>query len=636
MYWRINLFMITVCCFCKQYACDSYHHPAGNRDLKIKGDHHVRHSLQSCSLRKQPHNSTCPYSEDRRTANMLQTRAKRSAKRKKLRKRHSRRSANREPKLIPLYNSTMSFDANSRVLFEENVEHYVELLVVADSIMKDFHGSDLNRYINVLTSIVASIYNNYTIGDNINIVLKNVMVLDSPEIGPKISENAAGTLANFCQWQYRIFGNNGHDIALLLTRNNLCRSPGKCDTLGLAEVGTLCDPVRSCAIAEDNGLSTAFTIAHELGHLFNLPHDNEARCKKYKAPDDTFEHHMMSSTLDYLNHPWAWSTCSTIELTKYLASGGGLCLKNKPRLVRYLQSSQAKFAHQPGVLYSLDEQCTHTFGHGSRRCPYSYNLHNESETEDVLCKRLWCTSPDNDANHACRTQHMPWADGTSCGHGRWCKKGMCRRKAELLPVDGGWGGWQPFDRCSRSCGGGIQLSTRICDSPHPQNGGKRCPGYRTRYRSCNVQECEDGSDFRAQQCHRFDGNNFHIAGVPRDIQWVPKYLEVDFESKCKLMCQVPSNPALYFTLASLVVDGTKCHPGSTDLCVNGQCVPAGCDNIIGSTKRRDMCGVCGGDGSLCEVVSGAYFDHSAQRYGYHHVATINKGELIYFVLLNFL
>lgn len=36
---------------------------------------------------------------------------------------------------------------------------------------------------------------------------------------------------------------------------------------GLAELGTVCDPYRSCSLSEDNGLSTAFTIAHELGHV---------------------------------------------------------------------------------------------------------------------------------------------------------------------------------------------------------------------------------------------------------------------------------------------------------------------------------------------------------------------------------
>ena len=37
---------------------------------------------------------------------------------------------------------------------------------------------------------------------------------------------------------------------------------------GLAELGTMCDMHRSCSINEDNGLSAAFTIAHELGHVW--------------------------------------------------------------------------------------------------------------------------------------------------------------------------------------------------------------------------------------------------------------------------------------------------------------------------------------------------------------------------------
>ena len=36
---------------------------------------------------------------------------------------------------------------------------------------------------------------------------------------------------------------------------------------GLAELATMCDPERSCSIIEDNGISAAYTIAHELGHV---------------------------------------------------------------------------------------------------------------------------------------------------------------------------------------------------------------------------------------------------------------------------------------------------------------------------------------------------------------------------------
>lgn len=54
-------------------------------------------------------------------------------------------------------------------------------------------------------------------------------------------------------------------------REQICRNANqkKCDTLGLAELGTMCRP-SSCAIVQDNGLSAAFTIAHELGHVYVL------------------------------------------------------------------------------------------------------------------------------------------------------------------------------------------------------------------------------------------------------------------------------------------------------------------------------------------------------------------------------
>lgn len=41
-----------------------------------------------------------------------------------------------------------------------------------------------------------------------------------------------------------------------------------CVFAGLAELGTMCSPERSCSIVEDNGISAAYTIAHELGHVY--------------------------------------------------------------------------------------------------------------------------------------------------------------------------------------------------------------------------------------------------------------------------------------------------------------------------------------------------------------------------------
>lgn len=52
--------------------------------------------------------------------------------------------------------------------------------------------------------------------------------------------------------------------SLFLCHQDLCGTI-TCDTLGMADVGTMCDPKRSCSVIEDDGLPSAFTTAHELG-----------------------------------------------------------------------------------------------------------------------------------------------------------------------------------------------------------------------------------------------------------------------------------------------------------------------------------------------------------------------------------
>lgn len=55
-------------------------------------------------------------------------------------------------------------------------------------------------------------------------------------------------------------------MSLVTCPQDLCGAT-TCDTLGMADVGTMCDPKRSCSVIEDDGLPSAFTTAHELGEL---------------------------------------------------------------------------------------------------------------------------------------------------------------------------------------------------------------------------------------------------------------------------------------------------------------------------------------------------------------------------------
>lgn len=59
------------------------------------------------------------------------------------------------------------------------------------------------------------------------------------------------------------------------------------------------------------------------------------------------------------------------------------------------------------------------------------------------------------------------------------------------PIDGGWGPFGSWSKCTAPCGGGFRLRRRICDSPLPQNGGAECNGCNIDYETCNIQKCPE-------------------------------------------------------------------------------------------------------------------------------------------------
>ncbi|XP_063110653.1 A disintegrin and metalloproteinase with thrombospondin motifs 20 isoform X1 [Cavia porcellus] len=485
---------------------------------------------------------------------------------------------------------------------------YVEVMVTADAKMVRHHGQNLQHYVLTLMSIVAAIYKDSSIGNLINIVIVKLVIIHNEQEGPVISFNAATTLRNFCLWQQtqNVLDDSHpyhHDTAVLITREDICGAREKCDTLGLAELGTLCDPLRSCSISEENGLSAAFTIAHELGHVFNVPHDDSFKCKEV---GNKHQYHVMASTLNYDSSPWTWSKCSQRYITEFLDTGHGECLLDKPNGRIYDLSSQL-----PGLMYDVNKQCELMFGPGSQVCPYLKQ-----------CRRLWCTRAD-DVRKGCRTHHMPLADGTNCGPGMHCRHGLCvNKEMETRPVDGEWGPWGPYSPCSRTCGGGIKSTTRLCNRPEPRNGGKYCVGRRMKFRSCNTDSCPKGKqDFREKQCSDFDGIHFNINGLSSNVRWLPKYSGIAIKDRCKLYCRVAGTTNFY-QLKDRVDDGTPCGTETNDICVQGLCRQAGCDHVLNSKAKRDKCGVCGGDNSSCRTMAGVF---NSAHYGYNIVVKIPKG-----------
>ncbi|XP_030827982.1 A disintegrin and metalloproteinase with thrombospondin motifs 9 [Strongylocentrotus purpuratus] len=350
-------------------------------------------------------------------------------------------------------------------------------------------------------------------------------------------------------------------------------------------------------------------MAHELGHVFNMLHDSNFKCQSDIVAG---KYAVMAPTLNYHSSPWKWSKCSRNQLTEFLDLGYGECLLDKPTGPRSLPVSH------PGEVYNITQQCELVFGTGSTLCTYM------TETPKRTCKRLWCTGYSRGVQTGCRTQHMPWADGTPCGSHHWCSHGECREKEQHTEViDGQWGKWGEYSECSRTCGGGVKEAMRNCDNPAPGNGGKYCIGRRLRFRSCSTQDCPEGSqDFREKQCSEFNGSNPPINGVPPNVRWVPKYEGVQLHDRCKLYCRV-SHSSAYYELKKKVRDGTKCDPDNDDICVQGQCRQAGCDHVLSSNAKRDECGVCGGDNSACRRERRTY---NHVRHGYTKIITIPSGS----------
>ncbi|KAL1769958.1 A disintegrin and metalloproteinase with thrombospondin motifs 4 [Sigmodon hispidus] len=500
-----------------------------------------------------------------------------------------------------------------------SLSRFVETLVVADDKMAAFHGTGLKRYLLTVMAAAAKAFKHPSIRNPVSLVVTRLVILGSGQEGPQVGPSAAQTLRSFCAWQRGLntpedSDPDHFDTAILFTRQDLC-GVSTCDTLGMADVGTVCDPARSCAIVEDDGLQSAFTAAHELGHVFNMLHDNSKPCVSLNGNGGS-SRHVMAPVMAHVDPEEIWSPCSARFITDFLDNGYGHCLLDKPEAPLHLPATF------PGKDYDADRQCQLTFGPDSHHCPQL----------PPPCAALWCSGHLN--GHAmCQTKHSPWADGTPCGPTQACMGGRCLHLDQLkdfnIPQAGGWGPWGPWGDCSRSCGGGVQFSSRDCTRPVPRNGGKYCEGRRTRFRSCNTDNCPSGSElslaialtFREEQCAAYNHRTDLFKSFPGPMDWVPRYTGVALRDQCKLTCQARAL-GYYYVLEPRVADGTPCSPDSSSVCVQGRCIHAGCDRIIGSKKKFDKCMVCGGNGSSCSKQSGSF---KKFRYGYSDVVTIPAG-----------
>uniref|UniRef100_A0A8C2HGG6 ADAM metallopeptidase with thrombospondin type 1 motif 7 n=1 Tax=Cyprinus carpio TaxID=7962 RepID=A0A8C2HGG6_CYPCA len=482
-----------------------------------------------------------------------------------------------------------------------STEKWVETLVVADPKMVEYHGSKgVVSYVLSVMNIVAGLFRDASIGNAINIAVVRLILLEKDEEDLKITHHADNSLNSFCKWQKGINMKDDdhpvhHDVAVLITRKDICAAINKpCETLGLSHVAGMCQPLRSCSINEDTGLTLAFTIAHELGHNFGIQHDGNGNdCEPIgKRP------FIMSPQLLYGTSPPNWSRCSREYITRFLDRGWGWCLDDPP-----VRNDLEMHSAPPGVLYSAAHQCKLQYGSSSLLC----------DDVDNICSTLWCTVAST-----CHSRLDGAVDGTKCGEGKWCFDGECVEMGfRPKSVNGGWDSWSEWSRCTRTCGVGVQNAQRECVNPVPKYGGKYCLGERRRYRTCYRDPCPaDEPSFRHIQCSRF--NTIPYKG--KFYKWIHVNNRVN---PCELHCR-PVNEHFSERMLDTVIDGTQCYEGSQnrDICINGIC-KVGCDYEIDSDAVEDQCGVCHGNGSTCETVRKTFED--SEGLGYVDIGLIPEG-----------
>uniref|UniRef100_A0A8C2Z0N7 ADAM metallopeptidase with thrombospondin type 1 motif 2 n=1 Tax=Cyclopterus lumpus TaxID=8103 RepID=A0A8C2Z0N7_CYCLU len=491
---------------------------------------------------------------------------------------------------------------SSAIIKKQPAVNHTEVLLAVDYSVLLFHGRDhIQKYLLTLMNIVNEIYQDHSLGANVNVVLVRIIMLSPSKSQELISVgNPKKSLENVCGWSYLQHREQNdaeqHDHTIYLTRQEF----GPSGMQGYAPVTGMCHLHRSCVLVFEDGFSSAFVAAHETGHVLGMEHDGEAN----DCADDVPLGSIMSPRVQATFHQYHWSRCSWRELHKYLHTYD--CLRDDPFNHDWPDQPQL-----PGFQYSMDQQCRFDFGPGYSLCTAYTTLDH--------CKQLWCSDYNNP--FYCKTKKGPPLDGTKCGPGKHCFKGFCRQLTpDLLRQDGGWGTWSQFGSCSRTCGGGVRFRARRCDTPAPANGGRTCFGNSYEFQLCSQEECPPLTDFRSDQCKVWNPFMEH-EGIKH--HWLP-YQHPDPDERCRLYCQSKETAAVV-SINRMVHDGTQCsYDDAHSVCVQGECEHVGCDGQIASDHQEDRCGVCGGDNSSCKIIKGN-FTRSTKKPGYLKILEIPKG-----------
>lgn len=197
-------------------------------------------------------------------------------------------------------------------------------------------------------------------------------------------------------------------------------------------------------------------------------------------------------------------------------------------------------AHPNGDPYRAEGDCNsyYTCDNGIE------NLHScESEQVFNPLYRL-CDWPENVPECSCFPNEQPSVNTNDCSTYLQCgevvpcldnkvfdtRYNYCSSEPDVpncgTVVNGEWSEWSEYGECSVECGGGVQIRTRDCNNPAPENGGLDCVGNSTETQECNTCACvtvtttvtvtETVEYDPHPNCYTVDFNGFNQGQVPED------------------------------------------------------------------------------------------------------------------------
>ena len=290
-----------------------------------------------------------------------------------------------------------------------NIETYI---IVNPNAMR-LQGGNIKDFVLKIMAETNQIYHYSSLTPNLNVVVRGFEEISETEIKLNTSEEAKCHLylETFRLYKTELFKKKGApepDVTIYVTDRVLCDIYSRCSVLGCAYTGFICSE-RSAIILCRYDQDTATTLAHELGHLLGMDHNEDVTCAQYGGSPNDKKDLMSTFDQDFKVNDVHWTACNVAQMGKLFQAGKHKCLLDRPT-VNMLDNYQLSRSRRSPL--SHNGQCKLIYGRGWKYCKEISN-----------CSAIFCSPTPNQDD--CVTDGNGLADGTECGVNKVCLNGSC-------------------------------------------------------------------------------------------------------------------------------------------------------------------------------------------------------------------